>query len=491
MLIFLQEKREIKIIFNITLLLLVLFISFSCLTNNDKKISEILKKEKPSQKTHLDKILERGVIVAVTNYNSMSYFIYRGEPMGYEFEKLKIFAEYLDVDLEMRINNNIYDAFAGLDNGEYDLMAMGLTITKERTKLVDFTIPHLQTRQVLVQRMPENWRKMKTWDEIEMHLIRNPLELAGKTINIQKGTIFYTRLENLSDEIGSPINIIEDPDREVEQLIEAVAKGEIDYTIADEHVAMVNEKYFKNIDVKTAVSFPQNLAWAVKKGSDSLLSVMNDWLIDFNKSLTSKYIYNKYFKNPRSVYIAKSEYHSLKGGNISKYDDIIRQISEKYDLDWRLLASLIYQESQFQPDVKSWAGAWGLMQLMPGTAASYGVDTTSSAEEQIEAGVLFMNSLNKQLPEEIDDPEERMKFVLASYNVGIAHIYDARRLAEKHGKDQNVWSENVDYYILKKSDPKYYRDPVVRYGYARGEETYNFVIEILDRYKHYKNVIKN
>ncbi len=358
MIVFLQEKREIKIIFNTILLLLVLFISFSCLTNNDKKVTEILKKEKPPQKTHLDKILERGVIVAVTNYNSMSYFIYRGEPMGYEFEKLKMFAEYLDVDLEMRINNNIYDAFAGLENGEYDLMAMGLTITKERTKLVNFTIPHLQTRQVLVQRMPENWRKMKTWDEIEMHLIRNPLELAGKTINIQKGTIFYTRLENLSDEIGSPINIIEDPDREVEQLIEAVAKGEIDYTIADEHVAMVNEKYFKNIDVKTAVSFEQNLAWAVKKGSDSLLSVMNDWLNDFNKSLTSKYIYNKYFKNPRSVHIAKSEYHSLKGGKISKYDDIIRQISENYDLDWRLLSSLIYQESQFQPDVESWAGAW-------------------------------------------------------------------------------------------------------------------------------------
>jgi membrane-bound lytic murein transglycosylase F len=95
------------------------------------------------------------------------------------------------------------------------------------------------------------------------------------------------------------------------------------------------------------------------------------------------------------------------------------------------------------------------------------------------------------LPETIDDPEERTKFILAAYNVGIAHIYDARRLAEKYGKNPDVWTDNVDYFILNKSNPKYYRDSVVRYGYARGQETYNFVIEILYRYEHYKKVLEN
>jgi len=81
--------------------------------------------------------------------------------------------------------------------------------------------------------------------------------------------------------------------------------------------------------------------------------------------------------------------------------------------------------------------------------------------------------------------------VLASYNAGIAHVYDARRLAEKNNKDPNIWDENVDYYLLNKSKPEFYRDSIVKYGYCRGEETYNFVSEIFERYEHYKNVIKN
>jgi membrane-bound lytic murein transglycosylase F len=344
---------------------------------------------------------------------------------------------------------------------------------------------------MLVQRLPENWRKMRTWDDIEKTLIRNPLELAEETIYIQKGSIFYDRLNNLADEIGGKINIVEDDSREVEQLIEAVSTGEIDYTIADEHVARVNGKYYQNIDVKTAISFEQNLAWAVRKDSDSLITVINNWLEDFNSSLTSRFLYNKYFNNNRLVTRARSEYHSINGGKISRYDDMIKEISAEHNLDWRLVASLIYQESQFLPDAISWAGAFGLMQLMPATAAIYGVDSTSSEKQQIIAGIKFLKSLDAQLPEEITEPSERIKFILAAYNVGIAHIFDARRLAVKHGKDPNLWTNNVDFYILNKSDPKYYRDEVVRYGYARGDETYNFVNEILDRYEHYKNVIEN
>jgi len=475
---------------NLILLVIITLLS-SCLRDHERKLEDILKEEKEISASRFIKILERGKLIAITDYNSTNYFIYRGEPMGYEFEKLKMFAEYLGVNLEIRIDHNLDEAFDALENEECDLIAMGLTITKDRKDMVDFTIPHTRTKQVLIQRLPENWRKMRTWDDIEKSLIRNPLELDNQTIYIQKGSIFNDRLRNLSNEIGGTINIIEDEEREVEQLIEAVSKKEIDFTVADEHVAMVNKKYFQNIDVKTALSFDQNLAWAVKKGSDSLLTVVNKWLEEFNKSLTSRYIYNKYFNNSRSLQIARSEYHSIKGGKISRYDDLIKEISARYGLDWRLLASLIYQESQFYPDVKSWAGAFGLMQLMPATAAIYGVDSTSSAPDQIEAGVKFIESLDSQLPEEIMDPDERLKFILAAYNVGIAHIFDARRLADKHGKDQNIWTDNVDFFILNKSDPKYYRDEVVRYGYARGDETYNFVNEILDRYEHYKNVIQN
>ncbi len=277
----------------------------------------------------------------------------------------------------------------------------------------------------------------------------------------------------------------------MEQLITAVAEGELEFTVSDEHIAKVNQKYYPNLDVNTALSFPQHVAWAVQKGSDSLRLEINDWIRDYKKSVASRYTYNKYFNNPRSVNIAQSEYHSIGGGKISQYDDIIREFSGIYGLDWRLVASLIYQESRFHTDVTSWVGAFGLMQLMPATAEVYGVDTTSPPADQIRAGIQFLQWLDSQLPPGIEDPEERTKFVLAAYNVGIAHVYDARRLAEKHGKDPNKWTDNVDYFILNKSDPAYYRDSVVKYGYARGEETYYFVEEIFERYEHYKKVIEN
>lgn len=464
----------------------------SCLNGHDEKIDDITSERDPiADDSSLLRILKRDTLIALTDYNSTNYFVYRGEPMGYQFEMLRQFAEHLGVKLKLVITNDMNEAFDLVNQGDVDIIAMGLTITSDRKEKVDFTIPQMQTKQVLVQRKPDNWRKMRTWDEIDEQLIRNPLELAGKTVYVQKGTVFADRLWILANEIGDTIHIVEDPELEVEQLITAVAGGEIDYTVADEHIALVNEKYYPSIDVGTAVSFPQHVAWALKPGNDSLRLEVNDWILKYNKSVASRYVYNKYFNNPRSVNIAQSEYHSIGGGKISQYDDIIREVSALYDLDWRLVASLIYQESQFQPEAKSWVGAFGLMQMMPATAEVYGVDSSSAPADQIMAGIKFLRWLDKQLPPEIDDPEQRLRFTLAAYNVGIAHIYDGRRLAEKHGKDPNIWTDNVDFFILNKSDPTYYRDEVVKYGYARGEETFNFVVEILERYEHYKKVIEN
>ena len=153
------------------------------------------------------------------------------------------------------------------------------------------------------------------------------------------------------------------------------------------------------------------------------------------------------------------------------------------------MASLIYQESRFDPNARSWAGAFGLMQLMPGTAGRFNVSRSSSVKQQILAGTQFIAWLDDRFIESIPDPEERIKFILASYNVGPGHVFDAMMLAEKNGKDPDIWVDNVDEFLLTKSDPMYYRDPDVKYGYARGIETFNYVKEILERYEHYKNII--
>ncbi len=434
----------------------------------------------------LDDIKRKGKLVVITDYSSTNYFIYRGQPLGYQYEMLQELANYLEVKLELRVNSDLENSFKLLNKGEVDLIAENITITRERREKVNFTIPYAQSRQVLVQRKPDRWMTFSKKD-LEMALIRNPLDLAGKTIYVQRNSAHVARLRHLSEEIGDTINIIE-VDENAEQLIYLVSTGEIPYTVSDEILARVNQTYFPNIDVETPVSFHQNMAWAVRKDAGELLTELNVWLEEFLQSKRFKNIYARYFENSKSAIIQSSDYYAINTGKISPYDDLIKQYSKKLGWDWRLLASMIYQESRFNNEATSWAGAFGLMQLMPNTAQRYGVDVTSSPREQIRAGTSFIAWLSKQF-DDIPDQEERIKFILAAYNIGPGHIFDARNLARKNGADPNKWEGNVEKFLLKKSDPVFYNDPVVKYGYCRGTETFRYVNEVLERYEHYKNIL--
>jgi membrane-bound lytic murein transglycosylase F len=367
-------------------------------------------------------------------------------------------------------------------------VAINLTVTKERKKFLRFTHPIGQTRQVLVQRKPDQWWKM-TRDAINKAMIRNPLDLAGKTIYVQKNSSYAERLKNLSDEIGDTIIVIE-LDMDVERIIKMVADGEIDYTVADENVAKVNSTYYSILDVETPISFHQNLAWALRKeGTDQLAQMVNSWIDSYRKTLDYAMIYKKYFSNPKSKVRVKSDYFVLGNGRISPYDDMIRRCSDSLGWDWRLLASMIYQESHFDPKAVSWAGAMGLMQIMPSTVKRYHVKNPFDPDENIHTGVKFLRWINSIFDETVLNEEERIKFILASYNTGQGHIKDAMRLAEKYGDDPTLW-QVVREYLLKLSQEKYFLDPVVKYGYCRGDEPANYVDQILDRYEHYKNIVQ-
>jgi len=436
----------------------------------------------------LDSIIKRGKLIAVTDYNSTNYFIYKGEPMGFHFELLKSFTDHLGIDLEIITENHLEHAFNFLNSGEADLLAIGLTVNSSRKKGIVFTDPILETRQVLVQRKPRNWRSM-TLDAIDSHLIRNQLDLANKTVYVQEMTSHYDRLKSMSDEIGDTINIIMVP-YESEVLIANVAKGEIDYTICDENVAQVNSTYYPDIDISTPVSFQQNIAWGLRKeNSGKLLSELNRWLNTYRNTGSYALLYAKYFRNSRSSIIKNSDYYYLSTGKISRWDDIIRKASTDINWDWRLLASLICQESRFDPDVESWAGAYGLMQIMPVTGKNFGIDITASPSNNIKAGTKYINWLQSIYDSKIPDENERMKFILASYNAGPGHVLDAMKLAEKNGMDPTKWDGNVAVWLLKKSELKYYTDTVVKNGYFRGTESVNFVSEVLERYDHYRNII--
>jgi membrane-bound lytic murein transglycosylase F len=435
----------------------------------------------------LDKIRKRGKLVAITDFNSTNYFIYKGEPMGFNYELLRAFADNIGIDLEIITENHIEHALGMLNSGEADIIAMGITVNSTRKKDMLFTEPIDETRQVLIQRKPRSWRNM-TAMTLEKRLIRNQLDIAGKVVYVQQGSSHAERMRTLSHEIGDSITIIEVP-FESEQLIKNVADGEIDFTVCDENVALVNSTYYPDIDINTPVSFPQNLAWGVRKNdSDLLLKELNRWIASFKNTQSFALLHSKYFRNSRSSTIIRSDYYALSTGKVSKYDDLIRQFSDTINWDWRLLASLIYQESRFDSDAISWAGAYGLMQVLPTTGERFGIDITSSPINNITAGVKYINWLHSIYDKKVPVETERINFVLASYNAGPGHVLDAMKLAEKNGMDPTKW-EDVEKWLLKKSDPKYYNDAVVKSGYFRGTESVAFVSEILDRYEHYKNIL--
>jgi membrane-bound lytic murein transglycosylase F len=432
-------------------------------------------------------IKKRGYLEAIIDNNSISYFIYRGSPMGYEYELLQHLCKSLKVKLKLKVISGIDQAIDQLNRGGGDVLAFPLTITQERTNYFSFTQTHYNTHQVLVQKKPANWR-MQPPLVVEEKLIRNPLELIGKEVHVMKGSSFSERMKNLSQESGGTIHIVEDSAAaETESLIRSVATGEIQYTVTDQTIAMVNALYYPNLDIETAISLPQQIAWGVRKNSPELLAEINKWLVDCKKTGHFQTLYDKYFNNPRfSVIVGSSDYSSLTGDKLSPYDQQIKEAAKLLDWDWRLVASIVYQESNFIPNVRSWAGAIGLMQLMPETGAFLHAGNLWDPTQNILAGTRLLKFLDNHWMKTVSDPQERLKFVLASYNVGLSHVIDAQKLTQKNNRNPSLWNENVEYFLLQKSNPKYYRDAVVAAGYCRCDGPVRYVREVLDRFEQYK-----
>ena len=449
---------------------------------NDSNLPRPVKKD-------LKEIRADGKIKALINYSATSYFIYRGQPMGFEYELLNQYAKSQGVELEVIPIKNMDSMFIHLNHGVGDVVAANLTVTLDRKKQVDFSHPILFTKQVLVQRKPKNWKKLSK-KALKDSLVNSPLELGGKTIFVRKESSFYERLHSLSKEIGEKIKIQVVPGEiSMEQLIEQVSQGTIDYTVADKNIALVNEWQYPNIDASVEVSNEQQIAFALRKNSDSLTVSINNWLKAYQKTVAFKLLYRKYYDNrlQHSKRINDDSFTSS-SGQLTPYDETLKKYAPKIPWDWELVAALIYQESRFNNSALGWGNSFGVMQFMPITGAKYGVDSTSSAHENIKAGVKYIRYLSRMWEDKITDSTERVKYVLASYNVGPGHVFDAYRLAQKYNKNPQLWKE-VSYFLKNKSKPKYYKDEVVKHGYCKGHITYKYVKEIMERYQHYKTAI--
>ena len=437
-----------------------------------------------AKKDALRRIRERGYLIALTDQNTLNYFIYRGEPMGYQLTLLESFAGYLGVPLRVIASNDISKLEYYLYYNAADLIALNLPITSDGKKLVRFSKPFGETRLVLVQ------RKSGGNGNANSAVISSLKDFPQDTVYVRKNPFLSSEYHAFYKKTGRNAILKEETDISQEELIRRVSAGTIRFAICQENVAMMYHRFYRNIDIKV-LAFPLfSYGWGVGLASDSLRTEVNNWLKEFKASRDLKKTYLEYFDNQRIAGFLQSDYFSVCCNKLSPYDDAIREQSKQIMWDWRLVASLIYEESNFRPGQVSSRSASGLMQLMPETAAKFGIDSLATPARQIAGGVKYLQYLDKQLPDEITSPGERIYFVLASYNVGIGRVLAAREKAEKFGKDKNRWNGHVDYYLLRRSKTNPVAKADTTDTYPVDYKTEGFVDDIVTRYYHYRNLIK-
>jgi len=415
-----------------------------------------------------------------TLYSPSSYFIYRDEPMGYDYNLISQFAKDKQIALKLEVAPSLHKAIEMLDSGIVDVIAYEIPkITEYRDNIIPCG-PRSETYQVLVQ--------PKLGGEAR---IADVTDLPGHEVYVEDNTKYLYRLQNLNEELGGGIDIhvIDNDTIMTDDLIEMVASREIPLTVADNDIAKINATYYPSLDVSVDISFHQTSAWGVAPHNKWLGDSIDAWLDTDLSRQTNLELYKRYFEQTKVE--SNSSGLNLSDGIISKYDNLFKKYAAQIGWDWRLLAAISYQESRFNPNAVSWAGARGLMQIMPKTGASYGVrpQQLSDPETAIRTSAKILDWLNDRFKNKIPDDNERIKFILAAYNGGIGHIYDSQALARKYGLDSMKWYDNVERGAMMKSDPKYYNDNVVKYGYLRGRETTGYVRKILAYYDEFKRKI--
>lgn len=419
-----------------------LIIMSSCSTISDREHVAIDLKE----------IKKKGKLTILVENSSLSFFEYRGKKLGFEYEILDSFAKSIHLPLELKVVSNSKDFFTLLNDGEGDILAANLAVSLENKKTINYSEPFYFTEQVLVQQQSQN-------------LIKEPLDLIEKTIYVRKNSCFEKRLKSIQEEIGSKIGVKTfENDPITEDLIEKVANGEINYTLAHENLARISKELHPNLNFQTKISFKQKIAFALRLKSPKLKKSLDLFLQKYCESKEFLELKKKYFDYLSSQVAV--EYNVTKG-NLSPFDDLFKAAANKYAWDWKILVAISHKESRFNPNARGLGGAFGLMQFMPLTGQIYGVGPSSTPKDQIDAAMKMLDRTYRSWSS-IPDPDQRMKFTLGSYNAGRCHIEDAQKLARVNGLNANLWDENVELMVKKLSDPEFYNSSNLRCGAYRG-----------------------
>ena len=412
-------------------------------------------------------IKEAGRLRMLTVNAPTTYYLWRGELLGFEYELARAFAKQHGLELEVVVAKDVAELLDWLVAGRGDLIAAGLTSTPERlARGLRFTTRYLEVRETIV-----------TAGEPAAALS----DLRGRTVTVHPATSYAATLAALADtNADAPAFQVAFAPLATQTLLDAVAAGELDATLADSHRAELAATFHDNLALGFALQ-PKGLAWAVAAQNEELLARLNDYVRAGYRGYDFNVLRNKYFVNKRRM--TRQRQHRVTGDALSPYDRVVMPLAEAAGFDWRLVVAQMYQESGFDPDAVSFAGAQGLLQVLPRTAREMGVDPArlQEAEVGIRAGVRYLEWTRARYPHL--PIGEQLKFALAAYNAGAGHVQDGRRLARRLGLDGSLWFDNVERAMLKLAEPEHARASV--YGYVRGSEVVNYVREIHDRYRAY------
>ena len=419
----------------------------------------------------LDLILDRGELIVLTRNAPTTYYYGPNGLEGYDYDLVMAYAEHLGVDVRFELEVTVEDVLEALAAGKGDIAAAGLTKTDAREEEYLFGPSYFQAQQQLVCRRGNT-------------VPRSVKEMADVSIEVTASSSYVERLEELSEK--EPGLSWRETELTTEQILEQVWQGHVECAVADSNIVNINRRYLPELVVAMPLTDSEDIAWALPKGADDLKNSINKWFNEIEEKL-SPVLYGRYYAHVEIFdYVDTARFKRRMSERLPHYREYFVEAGEQYGIDWKLLAAMAYQESHWDPHARSPTGVRGMMMLTLRTAGQLGVDNRLDPHQSIMGGARYFANLHERVPEEVEDPD-RMWIALAAYNVGMGHVFDARRLARELGKNPDSWVEFRRVLPLL-SQPQYYRN--LRYGYARGNEPVRYVSRIRNYYDLLRNEVE-
>lgn len=427
----------------------------------------LLARTEPRQSRVAD-LKRRGAVTFLMYHSPATYFLQRGAQRGLEYELAQAFADQLGVELEIRTPPPGTSLLTWFHEGKGDIVAGVETTEGIDLGPVEVSRPYLEVAAEVVTRS-------------EKSAPQNVSDLAGKLVMVQPGSAYDYLLQRETWALSLPPILPLAPGSEaMGEALAAVVHGKAAATVMMAPLSELAHTLYPG-QLRTAWSLPHpiRLVWAVRESHSELLDAVNTYLEHVRRSGFKKILLERYFVDPAhlrdSAYVREGTLAATR--QISRYDRLIAQQAEEAGFDWRVVAALIFEESRFDHDRVSVAGAYGLMQLMPFTARLVGAKNYQEPRDNIEAGVKYLHSLYRNFPH--GRPEDRLALTLASYVVGPGHVEDAQRLARVMGHDPHCWTDSMELMLPLLENPKYHRKSL--FGYAQGREAARYANAILKR----------